>query len=79
MGAAQKAMVTLPRQQHRRPYLQCVLHQPGDARKGFETLLRKVKSGGHIPIGLYGQLKLQMLLTRVRDGGLFIMIGDKGG
>jgi ubiquinone/menaquinone biosynthesis C-methylase UbiE len=25
-----------------------VLHHTGDARKGFETLLRKVKSGGHI-------------------------------
>jgi SAM-dependent methyltransferase len=30
-----------------------VLHHTGDARKGFETLLSKVKPGGHILIGLY--------------------------
>jgi SAM-dependent methyltransferase len=30
-----------------------VLHHTGDARKGFEILLRKVKPGGHILIGLY--------------------------
>jgi len=30
-----------------------VLHHTGDARKGFETLLRKVKPGGYILIGLY--------------------------
>jgi ubiquinone/menaquinone biosynthesis C-methylase UbiE len=30
-----------------------VLHHTGDARKGFETLLRKVKLSGHILIGLY--------------------------
>lgn len=30
-----------------------VLHHTGDARKGFETLLRKVKPGGLILIGLY--------------------------
>jgi SAM-dependent methyltransferase len=30
-----------------------VLHHTGDARKGFESLLRKVKPGGCILIGLY--------------------------
>jgi SAM-dependent methyltransferase len=30
-----------------------VLHHTGDARKGFETLVRKVKPGGYILIGLY--------------------------
>jgi SAM-dependent methyltransferase len=30
-----------------------VLHHTGDPRKGFEALLRKVKAGGHILIGLY--------------------------
>jgi SAM-dependent methyltransferase len=30
-----------------------VLHHTGDPRKGFETLLRKVKPGGYILIGLY--------------------------
>jgi len=30
-----------------------VLHHTGDARAGFEALLRKVKPGGHILIGLY--------------------------
>jgi SAM-dependent methyltransferase len=30
-----------------------VLHHTGDPRKGFETLLRKVKADGHILIGLY--------------------------
>jgi len=30
-----------------------VLHHTGDARRGFETLLRKVKPGGLILIGLY--------------------------
>jgi hypothetical protein len=30
-----------------------VLHHTGDARKGFETLLSKVKPGGLILIGLY--------------------------
>ncbi len=30
-----------------------VLHHTGDARSGFEALLRKVKPGGHMLIGLY--------------------------
>ena len=30
-----------------------VLHHTGDARKGFEALLRKVKPGGYILVGLY--------------------------
>jgi len=29
-----------------------VLHHTGNARKGFETLLRKVKPGGYVLIGL---------------------------
>ena len=30
-----------------------MLHHTGDARKGFEALLRKVKPGGYIMVGLY--------------------------
>ena len=54
-----------------------VLHHTGDARMGFEALLRKLKPGGLILVGLYNtlcapaDLVAQVGLWTVRPDGLF--------
>jgi len=72
-------------------YVLCmgVLHHTGDAYKGFQNMLRLVKPGGHIAVGLYntyGRIPLQVrqFLARtvfkdndaVKDWFIKIQIGD---
>jgi 2-polyprenyl-3-methyl-5-hydroxy-6-metoxy-1,4-benzoquinol methylase len=72
-------------------YVLClgVLHHTGDAYKGFQNILKLLKPGGHIAIGLYNRfgripLKVRIFLAktlfknnqRIKDYFIKIQIGD---
>jgi SAM-dependent methyltransferase len=73
---AQMNLFRLPLRPERFDVVICtgVLHHTADPRRGFEGLLRHLRPGGHVVIGLYN--RFGRLQTRLR-AGLLRMVGER--